>query len=107
MNSANDRSFPVNGQKGFQARHFVGTLVKMPLEHRVSLAPIPVIAIAVALSRWQDTLDHRQFVRMHKSYIVNVAKIVKVTGNQIYLADQTVVPIGRAYRDEFTRKSLR
>jgi DNA-binding LytR/AlgR family response regulator len=58
------------------------------------------------LRNWLETLDADQFVRVHKSYIVNVANIVKVVGNQIYMADQTIVPIGRAFKDNFTSKFL-
>jgi len=58
------------------------------------------------LRYWLETLDTYQFVRVHKSYIVNSAKIAKVVGNQIYLHDQTVIPIGRAFKDDFTNRFL-
>ena len=59
-----------------------------------------------SLRHWSETLDTRQFVRVHKSYIINTAKIKKVVGNQIYLSDETVVPIGRAYKDDFSERFL-
>lgn len=58
------------------------------------------------LRNWLETLDPNQFVRVHKSYIVNAAKIVKVVGNQIYMADQAIIPIGRAFKDDFTNRFL-
>jgi DNA-binding LytR/AlgR family response regulator len=58
------------------------------------------------LRNWLEILDNRQFVRVHKSYIVNTSKIVKVLGNQIYLINETVIPIGRAYKDDFAERIL-
>ena len=59
-----------------------------------------------SLRHWSEALDTRQFVRVHKSYIINVAKIRKVVGNQIHLSDETMVPIGRAYKDDFSERFL-
>ncbi|MEM9675496.1 MAG: response regulator [Bacteroidota bacterium] len=58
------------------------------------------------LRYWLETLDTYQFVRVHKSYIVNSAKIMKVVGNQIYLQEQIIIPIGRAFKDDFTNRFL-
>ncbi|GHB72961.1 LytR/AlgR family response regulator transcription factor [Persicitalea jodogahamensis] len=58
------------------------------------------------LRNWLEVLDGRQFVRVHKSYIVNTTKIVKVSGNQIYLDDEAIVPIGRSYKEDFAEKFL-
>ena len=60
-----------------------------------------------SLRFWLDNLSQHQFVRIHKSYIINVAGIVKVAGNQVYLGNDIVVPIGRAYKDDFTEKFLK
>ena len=53
------------------------------------------------LRHWLTQLDPKQFVQIHKSYIVNTAKIEKVSGNQVYLAKEAILPIGRAYKDAF------
>ena len=58
------------------------------------------------LRNWLGILDTHQFVRVHKSYIVNTAKIVKVVGNQIYLNTKAVVPMGRAFKDDFAERFL-
>lgn len=58
------------------------------------------------LRNWLEILDAHQFVRVHKSYIVNTARIVKVVGNQIYLDSGAVVPIGRAFKDDFAERFL-
>lgn len=58
------------------------------------------------LKHWLETLDGARFVRVHRSYIVNVAQIVKVVGNQLYMNDQSVVPIGRAFKEDFAERFL-
>lgn len=53
------------------------------------------------LNHWEKILYEYQFVRVHKSYLVHVTLITKVSGNTIYFNDQTFIPIGRAYKDNF------
>jgi DNA-binding LytR/AlgR family response regulator len=57
------------------------------------------------LRYWEETLDQSQFIRVHKSYIINLAKIEKVAANQVYL-NATAIPIGRAYKDDFLQRIL-
>ncbi len=72
---------------------------ELVLPHKKHLSSEP-------LRNWLDILGRPQFVRVHKSYIVNTTRIVKVLGNQIYLNNKTVIPIGRAYKDAFSAKFL-
>lgn len=60
-----------------------------------------------SLRQWLEKLDDDQFVQVHKSYIVNVSKISKVSGNRIFLAENQVVPIGRAYKEGFVERFLK
>jgi DNA-binding LytR/AlgR family response regulator len=59
------------------------------------------------LRHWQELLDQNSFVRIHKSYIVNISKIQKVSGNRVYLENEEVLPIGRAYKDDFSSRFLK
>jgi DNA-binding LytR/AlgR family response regulator len=59
------------------------------------------------LRHWQELLDQNSFVRIHKSYIVNTSKIQKVSGNRVYLENEEVLPIGRAYKDDFSKRFLK
>lgn len=56
-----------------------------------------------SLKHWQERLKDQKFVRVHKSYLVNLAKIKKVASNQIYINENEIIPIGRAYKDNFFR----
>ncbi len=54
------------------------------------------------LSNWEEDLD-KNFIRVHKSYIVNLSHVNKVSGNEIELNSGESIPIGRAFKDEFLR----
>ena len=62
---------------------------------------------AEPLRYWLETLDQNQFVRIHKSYIINTAKIEKISGNQVYLNNEIIIPIGRVYKETFTERFLK
>ena len=62
--------------------------------------------IRSSLSRLESELDSRRFVRVHKSHLVNVAKVVEVTpwvsGDwRIRLQDGSEVNLSRRYRQRF------
>jgi DNA-binding LytR/AlgR family response regulator len=59
------------------------------------------------LRHWEDLLDTNSFVRIHKSYIVNTSKIVKVSGNRVILDNEEILPIGRAYKEDFSARFLK
>lgn len=60
-----------------------------------------------SLRYWIENLNTDQFWRIHKSYIINVSKIEKIAGSQVYLEYEKVVPIGRTYKDAFVEKFLK
>jgi len=41
------------------------------------------------------------FCQIHKSYIVNINYIEKISGNRLYLHNNSVLPIGRTYKESF------
>jgi hypothetical protein len=64
------------------------------------------LEIRSSLSRLESELDPRRFVRVHKSYLVNVARITEVTpwvsGDwRIRLQDGAEVNLSRRYRQRF------
>lgn len=59
------------------------------------------------LRHWEELLDKNNFVRIHKSYIVNTSKILKVSGNRVYMDNDEIIPIGRAYKDDFASRFLK
>jgi len=56
---------------------------------------------------WEKLFDKQQFIRIHKSYIVNSSKIKRVSGNRVFLNTDEEIPIGRAYKDDLTSRFLK
>ncbi len=59
------------------------------------------------LKFWINFLNTNHFIQIHKSFLVNLTKITKVSGNRIFLVDDQELPIGRVYKDAFTEKFLK
>ncbi len=59
-----------------------------------------------SLKHWLQVLNPEVFYRVHKSYIANTSKIAKVSGNQVFLENGLVLPIGRAYKENFVKEFL-
>lgn len=54
------------------------------------------------LKSWVDKLDNQQFIQVHKSFIVNVKRVDKISGNTLFIADKKI-PIGRTYKLELLK----
>lgn len=52
------------------------------------------------LSQMERDLPEGDFVRIHRSYIVNLKNVVSLVGNSLRIADR-FIPIGREYREAF------
>ncbi|WP_051575867.1 LytR/AlgR family response regulator transcription factor [Aquimarina atlantica] len=61
------------------------------------------ILLLDSLRNWEKKLYDHNFVRTHRSFIVNFEKIEKVSGNLVYIADEKI-PIGKTYKEEFLKK---
>lgn len=51
-----------------------------------------------SLKKLTETLPNNQFVRIHKSYIINMSKVKVVEGNQVQIGNKKI-PIGTSYKD--------
>ncbi|MDN3139618.1 LytTR family DNA-binding domain-containing protein [Enterococcus faecalis] len=51
------------------------------------------------MSRLEEQLLNKGFIRIHKSYLVNKKHIAKVTSNQVILSNNEAVPLGRKYKN--------
>lgn len=61
--------------------------------------------VSQPLKFWIQKLNPQWFCQIHKSYLVHVKFITKVSGNQVYIGD-TTLPIGRTYREIFFKDYL-
>lgn len=64
--------------------------------------PKPVIT-RMSMKSIADKLPVKQFMRVHKSYIISMDKISSVRKNRIYIG-QFVIPVSDSYKDEFFRR---
>lgn len=60
-----------------------------------------------SMKKWMDYLEEEDFYRIHKSYVVNIHKISKLSGNQVHMVHGSILPIGRTYREDFMEKFLK
>jgi len=61
--------------------------------------PKPIITL-LSMKRMEDRLPD-YFMRIHRSYIINLTKIREVNKNRVFLDDQTALPIGDLYKEAF------
>ena len=63
--------------------------------------PKPIITL-LAMKTLEEKLP-QNFMRIHRSYIVNLDKIMEVNKNRVILDSDTYLPIGESYKEQFNR----
>ena len=58
------------------------------------------------LKNLEEKLPAGQFLRVHRSYIVNLARIRATAAGEITLDDGTHIPVGDSYRDKFRKMTI-
>ncbi len=53
-----------------------------------------------SLRNWKEKLKAFNFIQTHRSYIVNLDKVKKVYGNQVFVAGHLKIPIGKTHKAE-------
>lgn len=61
----------------------------------------PIIAL-LSMKRLEDHLP-KTFMRIHRSYIINLKKIKEVNKSRVILSDEIYLPIGDLYREAFMK----
>ncbi|MFA8450320.1 MAG: LytR/AlgR family response regulator transcription factor [Bacteroidales bacterium] len=51
-----------------------------------------------SLKHWCENLNHNNFIQCHKSFLVNIKFITKLSGNQI-ITPMEQIPIGRSFKE--------
>jgi DNA-binding LytR/AlgR family response regulator len=51
------------------------------------------------ISKIITMIDNHGFVRIHRSFIVNMSKVAEVAKNNVKLIDGTTLPIGDSFKD--------
>ena len=61
----------------------------------------PIVTL-LSMKKMEERLPDT-FMRIHRSYIVNLTKIQEVNKNRIIMDSETYLPIGDMYKDTFQR----
>jgi len=60
----------------------------------------PVMTL-LSMKYIEDVLPKEKFLRVHRSYIVNLSKISVIERNRIILDEKVVIPVGNQYKSKF------
>jgi len=66
-------------------------------------SPTPLI-VHLSMKRLMEQLPNDRFIRIHKSYIVNLKHITGNSRTQITIGNGTILPIGESYRKLFMER---
>jgi len=69
---------------------------------RIFSANMKPIMTLISMKTLEDRLPADKFMRVHRSYIVNLQKITAVANNRIIYGKDVYIPIGNQYHDNFT-----
>jgi len=67
-------------------------------------SPTPLI-VHLSMKRILEQLPNDRFMRIHKSYIVNLKRITGSSRTQVTIENGTILPIGESYRKLFIEKN--
>lgn len=68
---------------------------------KIHIKPSPVLTL-MTLKTMQEKLPSKEFVRVHRSYIVPLSKVEKFSKNKLVVAGKEI-PIGSSYADVYDR----
>lgn len=60
--------------------------------------------VYLTLKEIQERLPSTQFVQVHRSYLINLHKVIGVEGGMIHLSEGNTVQIGASFKKSFQRK---
>lgn len=60
------------------------------------------IVTLISMTRFEESLVKRGFMRVHRSYIVNLSKVNVISKMRIIFDNDMFVPIGEMYKEQFT-----
>ncbi|MDO9152388.1 MAG: LytTR family DNA-binding domain-containing protein [Paludibacter sp.] len=61
------------------------------------------ITTLMRLKIFEEQLPVKKFMRIHRSFIVNIEKISAIDRNRIYIGSKTIIPVGEQYKETFQK----
>lgn len=77
---------------------YIESLNKKLIIHTINGAEYVVV---MQLSKILEKLKDKNFMQVHKSFVVNYECVFKVSSDTIFLTNNNTVPISRKYKDKF------
>lgn len=77
--------------------------LKAEVDYVKVVTAVKSILILDSLRNWNEKLENFRFIQIHRSYIINIDKITKIYGNQVFIGDKAI-PIGKTYKELFMKK---
>ena len=62
-----------------------------------------VIQLLNDMKIMEERLPAGKFMRVHRSYIINLQKIIEISKGRIIMEGQVYIPIGEQYKDAFNQ----
>lgn len=59
------------------------------------------LVVLLSMKRLEERLPSNLFMRIHRSYIINLRKILEVNKNRVILGEDAYLPIGDNYKEAF------
>ncbi|WP_428660163.1 LytR/AlgR family response regulator transcription factor [Runella sp.] len=66
------------------------------------ITPQNTLLPSMTFSSFEELLPKSLFLRVHRSFIINKAKITHIEGNRVFIQNHEI-PIGSSYRDDFLK----
>lgn len=60
----------------------------------------PIMTL-LSMKAMEEHLPCDRFIRVHRSFMVNISKITAVSNNRIIIGKETYIPIGNQFRERF------
>jgi two-component system LytT family response regulator len=98
--------FLQTGQKGKLVRVLINEIVYVETMGNYVKIHLPkeTLTVYISLRELSSQLPEWSFERIHKSYLVNFARITGIEGNRVWLEGGHEVPLGIQFREPFIEK---
>lgn len=67
---------------------------------KLHLSSGPSLMVLMSIKRMTELLPSKHFIRIHRSYIVNMNHVVEISRLRVKMNKKTLLPIGDSYKDE-------
>lgn len=67
---------------------------------KLHLSSGPSLMVLMSIKRMTELLPSKHFIRIHRSYIVNMNHVVEISRLRVKMNEKTLLPIGDSYKDE-------